>query len=151
MPYCTHNHTYQDSKFSHLYSNSNHLIFYTHTDIYHDSVFALNYLHFHSIHVYTHTTDAEIKNLVSFTPDIKLKSFTFMFFTLSGTHTQAYESSEVLQLPPHSLTLTVCNTLEGLKLITNMLIKVYVYQYWSILRWLNIQRNTFHTSFGIRG
>ena len=41
------------------------------------------------------------------TPDIKLSTFTFMLFTLSGRHTRVYESSIILQLPTHLLTLTV--------------------------------------------
>ena len=33
--------------------------------------------------------------------DIKLDTFTFISFTLFGTHIRAHRSSIVLQLPPH--------------------------------------------------
>ena len=46
-------------------------------------------------------------NLFSFTPDIKLNTFTFIFFTLSGTSTLGYGLSTVLQLLPHLLTLII--------------------------------------------
>ena len=49
----------------------------------------------------------ELKVLFNLTRGIKLNNFTFIFFTLFGTHTQAYGSSIALQLPQHLLTLTV--------------------------------------------
>ena len=49
----------------------------------------------------------KIKNLVSFVTDIKRNTFTFIVFTLFGTHTRAYGSSIALQFPPHLLTLTL--------------------------------------------
>ena len=104
MPYCIHNHTYWDSTY-HLYKNSNHLILCTHTEIHHYSIFALNYIHFHSIYIYTHAVHAE--SCFIFTCDIKLNTFTLIFFTLSEKHIQAYGLSIVLQIPPHLLTLTV--------------------------------------------
>ena len=47
------------------------------------------------------------ENFVSFTLDIKLNSFTFIFFALFRTHILAYGSSVVVKLPQHLLTLTV--------------------------------------------
>ena len=47
------------------------------------------------------------KNLVSFTPDIRLNTFKFIFFTLLGIQTRAYRSSLVLQLLSYLLTLTI--------------------------------------------
>ena len=49
----------------------------------------------------------KIKNLVSFVTYIKRNTFTFIVFTLFGTHIRAYGSSIALQFPPHLLTLTV--------------------------------------------
>ena len=42
MPYYTHNHTYQDSRYNILYKNSNNLIIYTHTDNLHYSMIPKN-------------------------------------------------------------------------------------------------------------
>ena len=42
-----------------------------------------------------------------FTPNIKANTFTFIYFTLFGTHTRIYGSSIALQLPPHLSILTV--------------------------------------------
>ena len=39
--------------------------------------------------------------------DVKSNTFTFMFFPLFGTQTPAYESSILLQIQPHLLTITV--------------------------------------------
>ena len=38
----THNHTFKDSNYNHLYKNSIHLVIYTHTNIHRDFSFALN-------------------------------------------------------------------------------------------------------------
>ena len=103
MPYYTHNYTYYDSPYNHLYKNSNHLILYTHTDIHHDSIFVLNYIYFHLIYISTHTIHAEFKIY----PDIKLNTFRFKFFILFGTCTIVFGSSIVLQLPPYLLALRV--------------------------------------------
>ena len=47
------------------------------------------------------------KSLISFTHDTKLNTFTFIYFTLYGTNTRTFDSSIILQLPSHLLTLTV--------------------------------------------
>ena len=47
------------------------------------------------------------KNLVLFTPYIKLNTFAFILFALFGTQNRGYGSSIVLQLLPQLLTLTV--------------------------------------------
>ena len=44
---------------------------------------------------------AELKFFFHLPPDIKLNTFTFIFFTLFGTHNQAYGSSVSLQLATH--------------------------------------------------
>ena len=64
-------------------------------------------MRFYSIHIYTHMNHFELKVLFNLTRGIKLNNFTFIFFTLFRTHTQAYGSSIALQLPQHLLTLTV--------------------------------------------
>ena len=64
---------------NHLCKNSKHLITYTHTYSDYDSIFTLKYMHFHLIQICTLAIYAELKNLVSFTTDIKLNTFKFIF------------------------------------------------------------------------
>ena len=61
MPYYTHDHTNFNSKYNHLYNNSNHPIPHIQSDIYHDSIFALNYMQFYSVNIYTRTIQGELK------------------------------------------------------------------------------------------
>ena len=72
------NHLYWDSTCNLFQKNVDQLILYIYTNIYHGFIFALNYVHFHWIYNYTYAIDAELKNLVSLSPNIKLNTFRFI-------------------------------------------------------------------------
>ena len=61
----------------------------------------LPFSHTLSIDPNVHFYDScQTKNLILFTPNIKLNTFTFVSFSLSGTQTRGYGPSIVLKLPP---------------------------------------------------
>ena len=65
-------------------------------------------LHTLSFNLHLHSHDScWTKNLVSFTSDITLNTFTCIFFSLFGIHARVIWSSIVLQLSPHLLRLKV--------------------------------------------
>ena len=57
------------------------------------------------IYIYTHTLLAELKIVI--TSDIKINTFTLIFFTLFKTYIREYGSSIVLQFPTHLFKITV--------------------------------------------
>ena len=109
------------SHINHFYKNPNHLIFCTYTNVHHDSSFALNCMHLQLIHICIDMIHTELKILFRLPSNsirnfqlpsncsnyIKSNTFKFRFFYFFGIQTRAYESSIVLQLPSHLLTLIV--------------------------------------------
>ena len=82
-------------------------IFQINLDIILYCAFSLDFYEYLTCYIYLHSNDScWTKNLVSFTLDIKLNTFSFIFFTLSGINIWAYGSS-VVYLPPHFLKLTI--------------------------------------------